>query len=396
METTGKANVEYAAQASTPELNGDVRLTLGEDALTVTAPLDAAELPYASIRSLARENYGVTVNADGGAYRFSKMGNQSEAFYDALFAAYNKKVRKALFVSGTPLLKAQGEYRFEERGAAGRGSAPIEVYKSCVLFLPPNDEARRVPLCFVTALEKAGFSLTLRIGDEESYAFSKLGYDTEPFAQALEKLLRDLREKALAAAKELDPSLSPAQAAAVARLTPEGAAAPIGTLRGIAPSFASALERELSLSRSAREFEVLRSLSDPQKIYVGRKKRFDAPESEPDDTMLFMIAPGRSEKTAAVEFAVAEGETAATFLYRFDGGFDAFARAFNRALEAISFHREAIRLSEAELEKPQYADAAMAVRRNASLRFIRAAFAGRVIHASQESWAQGVKNHLGP
>lgn len=396
METTEKANVEYAAQANIPELSGEVRLTLGEDALTITATLDAAELPYASIRSLARENYGVTVNADSGAYRFSKMGNQGEAFYGALFAAYNNKVRKALFVSGTPLLKAQGEYRFEERGVTGQGSAPIEVYENCVLFLPPNIEARRVPLCFVTALEKQAFSLTLRIGDEESCTFSKLGYDTEPFAQTIEKLLRDLREKALAAAKELDPSLSPAQAAAVARLTPEGAAAPIGKLRGISPSFASALERELSLSRSAHEFEVLRSFCDPEKIYAGRKKRFDAPEDEQDDTMLFMIAPGENETTAAVEFAVAEGETAATFLYRFDGGFDAFASAFNRALEAIAFRREAIRLSEAELQKPQYADAAMAVRRNAALRFIRAAFAGRVIHASQESWAQGVKNHLRP
>ena len=110
--------------------------------------------------------------------------------------------------------------------------------------------------------------------------------------------------------------------------------------------------------------------------------------------MLWLLAPGENGHTAAVEFAVAEGEAAATFIYRFEGGFDAFARSFNRALEAISFKREGIRLSEEELLKPEYAHYFMASRRNAALRLIRACFAGRVIHASPEKWKAGLLAYM--
>ncbi|MPN46484.1 hypothetical protein SDC9_194070 [bioreactor metagenome] len=111
---------------------------------------------------------------------------------------------------------------------------------------------------------------------------------------------------------------------------------------------------------------------------------------EQNENMLWPLAPGENGNTAAVEFAVAEGEAAATFIYRFEGRFEAFARAFNRSLEAISFKREGIRLSEDELHKPEYAHYLMAAQRNAALRMIRACFAGRVIHASPEKWKAGL------
>ncbi len=404
MEQQEKPPVVYAAQANSPSLSGDVRLTVFENALNAASLFSAEELPYARTKSLTRENYGVKVDTDGGVYRFLRMGSEDEPFYDALYAAYNGKVRKALFVSGTPLKKAQGEYRFSERGAFLEGAAPIEVYEDCVLFLPPNEDARRVPLSFVTALEKGAFSLTLRIGAEESYTFSKLGYDTETFADAVEKQLRALRESAIRDAKEAEPTLTMAQASAIAKLTPRGVAVSLGALCAISPAYVAALEGEIGESRSAREFDVLKAACGLENLYAGRMKRFeqrsaddtDASEEEGQEkNMLWLIAPGKSGNTAAVEFAVAEGESAATFLYRFEGGFDAFVRAFNRALEAISFKREAVRLSEEELQKPEYADIAMAVRRNGALRYIRAAFAGRVTHASLERWKESVLGHLG-
>jgi hypothetical protein len=68
------------------------------------------------------------------------------------------------------------------------------------------------------------------------------------------------------------------------------------------------------------------------------------------------------------------------------GDFEAFARQLNRALEAIAWGREVIRLTDDELRKPENADYYMAAKRTAALQFVRANFAGRVIHSSPEAW----------
>jgi hypothetical protein len=96
-----------------------------------------------------------------------------------------------------------------------------------------------------------------------------------------------------------------------------------------------------------------------------------------------MIAPSPDGQYAAVEFAEADS---ATFVYRTGGNFTAFARQINRALEAIDWRREVIRLTDAELRKPENADCYMAAKRTAALQFVRANFAGRVIHSSPEAW----------
>lgn len=427
MDLIQKAVEEYNAQAASQSIAGEVRLTVGTDALMVTALFDAVEVPYAQIRSLTLEDYSVRIESDSGVYRFSRMGSESGHFYEALYAAYNNKVRKVLFVSEPLLFKTQGQFRSQEYNATAFGSAPFEVYRNCVLILPPNEGAKRIPLCFVTSLEKDPYTLTLCLGPEESYTFSGLGYDMEPFSDVLAKQLHTLRESALLTVKKIDPALTSMQASAIARLMPEGVAAPIGELAGIAPSFVVALEKDLAKSRSSQEYDILKSICDPARIYIGMKKRFKwgVPDTAEDaelsgasgessgvnrdavsasresmgenlqeDGILWVIAPGENGNTAVVEFAVAGDESAATFIYRFDGSFRSFVHTFNRALEAISFRREAIRLSEDELRKPEYMMSAMAVRRNAALRYVRGCFAGRVVHTSPESWRKALLTYI--
>src|SRR5690606_33668123 len=106
------------------------------------------------------------------------------------------------FVTGTPFVTARGAYGYTENGISAEGTALFEVYEGCVLLLPPNDKARRVPLCFAAALEQGDYRLTLRLDTGESYTFSKLGYDTGPFADAIVKQLRLLRENALKAVRD--------------------------------------------------------------------------------------------------------------------------------------------------------------------------------------------------
>jgi len=394
------------------------------------------------------------------------MGSWAQPFYDALLDAYNKAVLRSLFIKGSPIVTAKGNYRYSEKDMSGSGSASVHVYENNVAALPPDLTARRVPLCFVTAMDKGEYELTLTLDTGEIYTFAKLGYDTEPFAAAVEKQIRALREKSLAAVKEIDPNLTAAQASQLAKLMPEGAAAPLGQIAAIAPSFAEALEEKLSSTRAAEYYTAFKDLCDPAQIYIGFRKNetgadsggmaggatamlggltgggnlpgamggmaggLTSSENPPgalggttampgnltgggnpteamggmaggnaspigntegagtekvstDPYLLWLIAPSPDGKYAAVEFAQADS---ATFVYRTDGDFDSFARQLNRALEAICFKREVIRLSDDELKKPENADYFMATKRTASLQFVRANYAGRVIHASLEPW----------
>ncbi len=116
----------------------------------------------------------------------------------------------------------------------------------------------------------------------------------------------------------------------------------------------------------------------------GATQDGEQPEAAPPDPyLLWLIAPSPDGNHAAVEFAEAD---AATFVYKTNGDFDSFAKSLNRALEAISFKREVIRLSDSELLKPENADYLMADERTAALRYIRKHFTGRIIHSSAEAW----------
>ncbi len=68
-----------------------------------------------------------------------------------------------------------------------------------------------------------------------------------------------------------------------------------------------------------------------------------------------------------------------------------FAQKLNRALEAIGFKRDAIRLSDEELRKPQFAHYLMASERTAALRFVRENYAGRIIHSGPDAWKRGLQ-----
>ncbi len=172
-------SVEYTAKAS-GLVSGEVKLSVGEDALAVSALFDAAEIPYARIHSLSLEDYAVRIATRDGPLAFSMMGQWTQPFYDALLDAFNSAVKQALFLPQAPMLTAKGGYSYSEGGPPARGGAAIHVYENCVTLLPPDLCARRVPLCFAGGLDRGDYELTLRLVTGESYSFHKLGHDGQP------------------------------------------------------------------------------------------------------------------------------------------------------------------------------------------------------------------------
>jgi len=411
--------MEYTAQATSPLVNNEVKLVIGDAALTVASLFDTVEVSFSEINALVLADYIVTIKADSGDYVFSRMGHWGQPFYDDLCDAYNKAVLRSLFIKNSPLITANGDYTYSEGDATGHGAAHIHVYGNSVATLPPDLSARRVPLCFVSDMDKGDFELTLRLVTNESYTYAKLGYDTKVFAEAIEKQIRSLREESLAAAKEIDPGLTTTQASQLAKLVPQGAAAPIGRLAQIASSFAEALEGKIATTRAAESYAVFKELSDPGQIWVGFRKNASPKENptsgasgttndpsgdldnpagdeagdgetaapKQDSYLLWLIAPSPNRQFAAVEFAEANS---ATFVYNTRGDFNGFAQQLNRALEAINFKREVIRLTDAELLQPENAVYYMAAKRTRALQFIRSNFVGRVIHSSQDKWKRNL------
>jgi len=386
--------MKYTAQASSAGINGEVKLSLEANSLIVSALFDTEEIPFVSINELILENYAVTVKTDNGEYFFSRMGSWVQPFYDVFKDMYNKAVLRAFFVSDNLIIKAAGCYEYSEEGFSASGKAAFQVYENCAVILPPDSNARRIPLCFTVGMDSGDFRLNLRLNNGDSYTFAKLGHETEVFIQRIETQIRALREKALAALKEFDLSLTPIQASKLAKLLPEGAAAPIGKIAEIAPNFITAFEKRILGTRIGESYKAFKELCEPSKIWVGFKKNYLSDDS--DDTScdippfsFWMIAPSSDGEYAVVEFSQTD---TATFIYRTDGDFDGCAMRLNRALEAISFRREVIRLTDEELLKSENADYCMASKRTASLKYVRANFAGRIIHNS--SWKHKLEEIL--
>ena len=409
-------DIEYKAELTSPLISGEVMLGIGKDSFIVKALFDVAEIRYSEVNSLKLEDYVIYVETDSGMFTFSKMGNWCQPFYDALFEHYNDAVLRSLFTKGEHLIKAEGDYRYVDGDASAMGNAPVYVYDNSVIILPPDLGARRVPLCFVTDMVRGSFQTSLKISENEYYIVAKLGYETQPFENAVETQIRKLHEETLSAVTELDPLLSAMQGSQIARIMPRGAATSIEALTKIAPSFVPALESKIADTRAAESYKIFKEICDPSQIYIGFIKNeaaetdiesntavipeqaLDPSEIPPELTdsigetdtkpatdpfTIWMIAPSPDGMFAAVEFAAADS---ATFVYRTGGDFTSFAMRLNRALEAIDFKREVIRLGDEELRKPEYADYYMAAKRTAALQFIRANFLDRIIHSSTETW----------
>lgn len=375
--------MEYVGQLASAVIQGEVKLQVEEDGITLLTMFDAYHIPYADIFAIELPNYDVRITTEKETFLISRLGYIREAFYEELYSAYNRKVRKALFVAGTAIFRTRGEYRYKEADQVVQGIALIEIYENCVLILPPDANGRRIPLCFVNRMDRGNFELTLELDTGESYSFIRLGYDMEPFAEHITKCFYALREHAIKAAKELDGALTPPQQQAIGRLMPEGVAVPLGRLYELAPSFVKAVEAKIGESRIREEYLVFKEICDPTKISVGMKSYL---AGETTENILWLICPGSKPGVAAVELALSEGSAAATFLYQGFDQWENFCRRLNQAMEAINFKREVIRLSEEELSRHEYRDYIMAVRRNLSLQFIRGHFGGRVIHSSPEHW----------
>lgn len=402
----------------------ETKITVDTDGLLIAARFDQLPIPYGEITGFMLMDGRLEIQTPDGRMAISRMGQTAQWLYDKLYAAYNEAVLKALLVEGGHSFEAEGDYIAEEINTTRQGRAVVRLYEDCLCLLPPDEGARRIPLCFLTGVEKGEFSLTLALSTGERFTLQRLGRELDELDRLLTSGLRALREQTLGWHKELAPNLSSMQAAMAAKLMPLGTAASVERLSAAAPPLSAALEQKIGESRMAQTYPWLRTLCGGQGLMAGAlppppeqpeqeqpalaiptnpnvQPTAEPAEGEPDEAemepkpILWVITPDGDRRVAAVELALADDEAAATYLYRVEGEWEPFARMIDRALEATGFQREAILLPDEKLNEPEHLEAAMLVRRTPALSLLRSCFVGRAIHSSHDRWRRDIEKCRG-
>lgn len=390
---------EFEGFVECPIFSEEAKLTLDKAGLMIFARFDQLPIPYGEIAAFTLEDCRVVVRTVVAAVTISRLGQSAQWLYDKLYDTYNNAVLEALLVEGERHFEAAGEYIAEEKVAIRQGPAILRLYEGCLCLLPPDQHARRIPLCFLTGMEKSGYSLTLTLSTGERYTLFKLGRELDNLERLLTDGLRTLWERTLNWHKELAPNLGSMQAAVTAKLMPLGTAAPLEKLAA-APPLAAALEERIGDSRMARTYPWLKDFCGGQGLCIGAlpppKKREGEPTQQPVEPekpkpILWVIAPDQERRMAAVELALADDKAAATYFYRVEGEWKSFAHLIDRALEAASFRREVILLPNEMLHAPEHLAQAMLVGRTPALALLRSHFAGRAIHSSPDHWRRDVE-----
>lgn len=399
--------------------SGRAQISVTSEGLTASAPVDDCVVPFELIREVSFSDYAISLDTSFGIVRLSRLGREAEWLHDKLLGAFNDVVAKAFMAEGSCAFEARGRCAASEVGGSFGGPCAVRVYDDCVLLLAPNASARRIPFCFVSDLSKGDWSLTLSLSTGESYTVSHMGRDLESFERVAVGKLQALRERTARWHAQL-ASLQAMEAAAARRLMLIGTAAFAADLAQAAPGLLKGIEEKVAGSRIAAYYPWLKRIAGGMEYAIGANPPESAegdgngpaaasmgdsapptdPMTEPVEgeeepsPIIWVIAPVDGGRFAAVELALADGEAAATYLYRVEGAWRSFALQVGRALEAAKFERGPVLLPDEDLSRHAHAAEAMLVARTPSLQMLRRCFAGRAIHSSEQRWLGDIEKAL--
>ena len=405
---------EFEGYVECPVFAGDCSITLDADGLSVTGVFDQLPVMYGEIRSITATDYRLTLDTVGGPLSFSRMGQELEWLKNKLLDAFNDAVAAVFSAKGELVLEAPCQYAAREADGSHGGEAVLRLYGDCLCILPPNENARRLSLSRINAMERRDYALAVQLVTGDMYAFSKMGREQEDLYRLLTEKLRALREDTREWHKELAPGLGSMAAAAAAKLMPLGRAAEAAKLKTTAPALCAALETKIKESRMGpvwpwlwelsggsglllgalpppepKEGEESAAMALPLPGQVGEEESADGPPAEPP--ILWAVVPDRQRTLAAVELALGDDEAAATYVYRVEGSWENFSARVDQALEDTAFRREVFLLPEDKLTDPEHIQKAMLIRRSPAVRCLRRCFAGRAIHSSMDRWKRDLE-----
>lgn len=319
----------YRCEVTTSEGTFEAQATITDDGIELRGNAQVT-VPFVDLMDIRLLNYHLHLHLREDEVVVSKLGYQTEAFFEKTWEVYAQKSLESLFVSGKPNIACEGDYAYTEPDVSKKSIAKLELRDESLCIAPHDVGTRRVPLCFASEPVRNGFSLTVALDTGESYTVSRLGRNTDPFFKGLMRS----RESAVRTWEEAHRALT--------------------------------RDLDTRLGEAAGRYRAFQALGTPVEIGL-----FSA-----DDEAFWFAAIG--EGRAAVELVC--GEKTATYLYCFSTSAASFTARLRHAMEAVKRHRRLIFLSDDELaEEPLFR---MAVDRSTHVRFLRACNVGRIVHTA--------------
>jgi hypothetical protein len=348
----------------------------------------------------------------GRALTLRQFGGSFGNLSDGLLAAWRDRMVRCL------LLEDMQEIgRFTGSLASARvGVAPSEfrLYQTNIAALPLAETPVQWRLADIDSVkfDESSWTTTLT-ASMGRISISKLAKRTDEFTQKLEGAISALKTEAADALHRLFPFLNPDQLQRLAALMPEGRSAPLGSIEEIHAKLPGALLATAVSAKHKPFFEALCAHSSPEVLLAGFK--FIRGDEETADTdgageegeqdaeaeddgrpklFYWFFVPIRDRKIMAWEATTGSGR--ATYFFRYEGDAVQAAQQLTRGLALVNFRREPVYLPDESLEQqPRFHRYAIGARKLADLRALRAAYLGRAIHTSMETWAGQVERLIG-
>ena len=392
------------------EMSSDeAQARLNEESLSLLPKFgEAVLIALRDIVELSWSNYKINLTLiSNERVSFSNLGYKYEDFLRAVSKLRNELLLKDMLMHET-LRKPGVEADFIYFGDKGRelqsGKCEVRLYETAIVIIPPEGQILRIPYSDISAIREEDYILTITTDWDESFVLSKMGRQFEPLKATLSDSINELSLKVQASLKELLPETAPSVIRRAARFMKEGKAARRSDIESVSPGIWLELERKLSAVGIKQEYDILRALSQQERICIGLKRGLLGDLT--GEYIWFLIPiygtnPKEPGNAVALEATSEESSGKATYFFRIMSRkdyqnvkaledlhreADDFIKRINRCMLAINFRREPIYLSDEKLEEPQYQRYKFAIARIPALQVLRQLFIGRVIHSSAEQW----------
>lgn len=405
---------------------GQARAQLDEEALSVLPRSgEALQIPLRHISRITRPGYSIELSLTSREkLTLSKLGRGLEDLFRETSRLRNEMLLRDMLMHET-VVKAGATADCVCRDAAGgiREEGPCEarLYETALVVITEGGALHRLPYSDIARVREEPYGVSLEAESGESFTFSRMGRELDPWKRALGEATNALTVKVQSWVQELMPAADPATVRKIARLMKEGRAARRLDIEAASPDLWPRLEKKLAAMGLGEAYAFLRPLAREERMCIGLKRGL---LGDLTGEYLWFLAPfyGTDPKqpgnAIAMEAAASSGGEGqdreggpagpgmATYVFRMAAPADyaalktgveldaladrAIAR-INHCLAAINFRREPVYLTDEQMREPRYARYQFAVQRIPQLRELRSLFIGRVVHSSPEQWQQGVR-----
>jgi len=407
----GPCRVQFDAQTFTltPESGAPLAFDLGDIDALVAAEWEI-RLTLFTGRSIVLRQFAKTY----------------DTLAQTLTAAYRERAIRCLLLEDmTETARFEGQFELTAAGATPRaGPAEFRIYKSNLAVLATSTQPFQWRLADIDAVrfDAANYAVVLESGGIQ-LKVARLAKRTDEFTRCVREAMSAVAAAGVQALHAAFPFLDPDRLQSAAALLREGRAAPVAKLAAIHPQMPAALAANAVDADLKPYYERLQGIVAGDYAQAGFKLirpddddaaggapptdgAVDADVSGPESLYWFFFPlaakSGAAQPANVVAWEACSRSGRATYFFRLVDPaqsaqlrdpstapqlVDAAVRSLNNGLALLNFRRRPIYLTGDELMlDPRFHRYAIAARRIADVRNLRANFLGRAIHTTLDAW----------